>query len=266
MPSPFPGMDPWLESTRYFGDLHDSLITFLQEELQRLLPGSYFARKSVRVWLEVAERRVGPDVYIVKGEPRVGEFFPSVATIGETGPLVVTADPPEPEDFTERYLDIYRIDDGARRLVTSIEILSPTNKGMSGDGRAPYLKKQREMLASQVHLIEIDLLRGGRHTTAVPEHELERQAGGAEFDYHVCLHCFDKPNQWFIYPFKITDRLPEIGVPLLPGDPIMTVALQPIFDRSYDAGGFQREIDYRSETPDPSLTESQQAWAEARIA
>jgi Protein of unknown function (DUF4058) len=267
MPSPFPGMDPWLESTRYFGDLHDSLIYNLQEELQRLLPESYFARKSVRVWLEVPERRVGPDVYIMKGERRgTPDYFPSVATIGETGPLVVIADPPEPEEITERYLDIYQLEDGTRRLVTSIEILSPTNKGICGDGRTHYLKKQQEILASQVHLIEIDLLRGGRHTTAVPVHELERQAGGTEFDYHVCLHCFDQPNQWFIYPFKMEDPLPEIAVPLLPGDPVLTVALQPIFDRSYDAGGFAREINYPGETPDPPLTGGQQAWVQSRFA
>jgi hypothetical protein len=218
MPSPFPGMAPWLESPRCFGDLHDSLIYGLQETLQPLLPPTYFASKGVRVWLET---------------------------------MVV--------EVTERYLDIYNMTEDERRLVASIEILSPSNKSPSDDGRPLYLKKQREMLLSGVHLIEIDLLRSGRHTTAVPRDLAVEKAG--PFDYHVSLHCFNEPNLYYVYPIRLQDRLPEIAVPLLPGDPVVTLDLQAVFNRAYDAGPFGREIDYLNETPEPPLNQDQHDWA-----
>ncbi len=46
MPSPFPGMDPYLESPDWFPDLHGSLIILLKEALQRSLPGPYYAQSS----------------------------------------------------------------------------------------------------------------------------------------------------------------------------------------------------------------------------
>ncbi len=44
--------------------------------------------------------------------------------------------------------------------MTVIELLSPTNK-YAGPDREQYLVKRRELLASPVHFVEIDLLRGG---------------------------------------------------------------------------------------------------------
>jgi Protein of unknown function (DUF4058) len=38
MPSPFPGMDPFLENPGIFSDFHDSFITYLRENLQANLP------------------------------------------------------------------------------------------------------------------------------------------------------------------------------------------------------------------------------------
>ena len=43
MPSPFPGIDPYLESPEIFPDFHDSFITYLRETLQASLPAPYFA-------------------------------------------------------------------------------------------------------------------------------------------------------------------------------------------------------------------------------
>lgn len=45
MPSPFPGMDPYLENPEIFPDFHDSVITYLREYLQACLPEPYFAGK-----------------------------------------------------------------------------------------------------------------------------------------------------------------------------------------------------------------------------
>src|SRR5438067_9372998 len=77
MPSPFPGMDPFLEHPAIFPGLHDRFITYLSEELQRSLPVPYFVEINERVIIEAAERSIGPDVDVVRGEgpslePRTG--------------------------------------------------------------------------------------------------------------------------------------------------------------------------------------------------
>ena len=56
MPSPFPGMDPYLEQPEIFPDLHDSLITYLRETLQASLPNPYFAVLGRRIWIEFSQR------------------------------------------------------------------------------------------------------------------------------------------------------------------------------------------------------------------
>src|SRR5271165_4402057 len=66
MPSPFPGMDPYLESLDWFPDLHDSLITFVKGTLQQRLPEFYYAQSSQRVWLEYSQRYVEPDLEVVR--------------------------------------------------------------------------------------------------------------------------------------------------------------------------------------------------------
>ena len=53
MPSPFPGMDPYLESPDWFPNLHDGLITFLVGALMRRLPQPYYARSRQRVLARV---------------------------------------------------------------------------------------------------------------------------------------------------------------------------------------------------------------------
>ena len=70
MPSPFPGMDPYLESPDWFPDLHGSLIIFMKGTLQRSLPDSYYAQSSQRVWVEYTQRHVEPDVEVVQSARR----------------------------------------------------------------------------------------------------------------------------------------------------------------------------------------------------
>lgn len=267
MPSPFPGMDPFLENPEYFPDLHDSLIYCLQETLQPRLPEPYFAKKGRRVWLEQVGRQIGPDAYVLRAPGPTGRVpdVAEIATVGETGAVAVVADPePDPViEIREPYLEIYTGAGDDKRLVTTIEVLSPTNKTQGGQGRSLYRRKQQEMLERDVHLIEIDLLRGGVHTTAVPWKAVLEKVG--PFDYHVCLHKFDQPKVFHIYPIRLQSRLPEIAVPLLPGDPTVTVDLQPVFDRSYDSGPFRREVRYREETPQPPLTAEQKGWARERV-
>ena len=63
--------------------------------------------------------------------------------------------------------------DDQERVVTTIEVLSLANKTPGEKGRDLYLRKQREVLDGDIHLVEIDLLRGGTHTTAAPRWRIE---------------------------------------------------------------------------------------------
>src|SRR5262249_43803429 len=102
-----------------------------------------------------------------------------------------------------------------------------------------YLKRQREVLGRQVHLVEIDLLRSGAHSTAVPLDLAVAKAG--PFDYHVCIHHFDNLEDFFVYPLWLGTRLPSIAVPLLPGDPPASAHLQALLDRAYAPATYARE-------------------------
>jgi hypothetical protein len=121
-----------------------------------------------------------------------------------------------------------------------------------------YLHRRRELLRSQTHLVEIDLLRGGRHATAVPRDLAVAQAG--PFDYHVCIHEFDKAEAFLVYPIRLQDRLPVVEVPLLPDASPVRLDLQSALDRAYDTGAYQRRIRYAGCTPEPTLRPDQAEW------
>ena len=209
MPSPFPGMDPYLENPEIFPDFHDSFITYLRESLQASLPAPYFAALGRRVWIEAAH-----------------------------------------DEIREPFVEIYARSGEGKRLVTSIEILSLSNKTPGEQGRDLYQRKQSEILASQVHLIEVGFLRSGEPTTAVPL-DAAREACGP-FDYHISVRPFDDLETVFVYPIRLQDRLPAVEFPLLPGDPSVTLDLQSIFDRCYDAGPYAARDPIRRGRRDPS--------------
>jgi hypothetical protein len=87
-----------------------------------------------------------------------------------------------------------------------------------------------------------------------------------DYDYHACVHRFDQMKDFYVYPIVLEERLPELDIPLLPGDGSVTVDLQAVFDRSYDAGPYRREIDYAKDAPDPPLDEDRTPWAKQLIA
>jgi hypothetical protein len=268
MPSPFPGMDPYLESPDWFPALHDPMITVMIAELMRLLPEPYYARPRQRVWLEYTQRPIEPDGGVLRSSARKrarrdsGNGGVAVAAEVELAdPVIVAVKTIEHDPYEEPFVEIHHRHGREDRLVSVIEILSPSNKTRGNTGREKYLEKQREVLASQVHLIEIDLLRGGTHATAVPRDLAIKKAG--HFDYHICVHRFDRPQDFFVYPIQLEQRLPRIAVPLLPGDPDVPLALQTVFDGAYDGGPFHRVIFYGEDEIIPPLRAKQLKWVKA---
>jgi hypothetical protein len=265
MPSPFPGMDPYLEGPEIFPDFHDSMITYLREALQAHLPAPYFASLGRRVWIELSRRSIGPDVEVRRIErPAVIRTEQGVtAAVAVSDPRIARpiAVKVAHDEFREPFIEIYTRGDDGKRLITSIEVLSPSNKTPGAQGRDLYLRKQNEILRSQVHLVEIDLLRGGEHIAAVPLEAAQEVCG--DFDYHVSVHNFDDFETFFVYPIRLEDRLPLVVIPLLPGDSPVTVDLAAVFDRCYDAGPYHREIRYGEDAVIPALRPDQSIWASA---
>lgn len=259
MPSPFSGMDPFLEHPDLFPDFHDSFITYLREFTQPALRPPYLSGIGRRTWIEVSERYVEPDVEVLRSTTlrsqtgRLGGA--AVAELTPSQPVVVHV---PHDERREPFIEIFIGRGRDRRLVTVIELLSLTNKTPGEHGRDLYQRKQREVLDSKVNLVEIDLLRSGRHTTAVPEDRLRETV--APFDYHVCIHRFDNLEDYFVYGIQLDERLPTIDVPLLPEDGSVPVDLQAVFNRCYDAAPYAQEVDYQHDVPDPPLTADQTAW------
>lgn len=258
MPSPFPGMDPWLESPAVFPDIHDALIFLLREALNTVLPSGYFATGAARIWMDEKHHRE-PDVSVTRPpdwEPTSSGGV-AAADFERAGMLAVEA-PYLAEPIEEKYLEIRST--ANEHLVTAIEVVSPTNKQAGEAGRGSYRQKQAELRSRGVNLVEIDLLRGGTHVSAIPLNQLRPRAGS--YDYHVCVTAHDAPGMYFIAPFRLTDQMPAVAVPLENGTPPVSIELQPLFDRSYDTGRYGERLPYAGRKPDPPLTDDQRAWAE----
>jgi len=270
-------MDPYLEHPRWFPDLHQGLITFLKKELEQRLPPDYYAQARQRVWLDVSQRYVEPDVNVM-GEPRghetslrrqdhggVAVAEPEVdADLEVDEPVVITVEETVHDEPSEWFLEIYGKSSGQDGLVTTLEVVSLSNKTPGEEGYDKYRAKQCEVMAGQAHLIEIDLLRTGTHVTAVPQ-DIARQNAGA-FDYHICVHRYDRPAEYQVYPILLARQLPLIAIPLLPADRPVPLDLQAVFNEAYDAGPYRRRIRYGHDPIDPPLRPEQAEWAKTILA
>jgi hypothetical protein len=136
-----------------------------------------------------------------------------------------------------------------RRLITVIELLSPTNK-YAGPDREQYLAKRGQLLASGTHFVEIDLLRGG------PRLPLENLP---ECDYYVLVSRAEERPEAGLWPLRLRERLPVIPVPLRAPHPDAQLDLQALLHRIYDAAGYEDDI-YTGE-PQPRLTPDDATWA-----
>jgi hypothetical protein len=248
-------MDPWLERPGLFPDLHAALIGYLRESLNSVLPDGYAALGTSLVWTDENQRRI-PDVGLF-GPVERSDDEDTTDLFSNLGMVAVLAEPLN-EPWTEPYLEIRSNDD--ERIVTAIEVLSPSNKKAGDAGRAAYLQKQGELRRAGVHLVEIDLLRGGEHSTAIPLRQLERV--GARRDYHVCVTVVADRDRYEVKTFQLADRLPNIAVPLDPGVQPVVLDLQPILDRAYDTGRYARFAKYETVSPFPPLSAEHVAWAE----
>lgn len=252
MPSPFPGMDPWLEHPSGWQDVHNSLAAYLRDELNAVLGSGYVARVEERVVVEkesVPPRGVYPDVTIVgRGTHHVRR-----RGMAHDDPVVVTVAGAE---YREAFVEVR---DRLGTLVTAIELLSPSNKALGGATRGRYRRKQGQTLRTTANLVEIDLLRAGEWTVACPESEARAQG---KFDNVVCVSRPRDRDDFELYTVPLPKRLPRIGVPLTGRDPDVAVDLQRLVGHCYDAGRYAEVLDY-TRHPVPLLDDAQAEWADA---
>ncbi len=257
MPSPFPGMDPYLEHPPLSPGVHQRLITYLGDTLNAMLPPRYVADIGERLYVVEPAHTIYPDV-VVHEKPSVSATPSATRTAASTA---VASDPPwvlmlEPVEQREVFIEIVSVADDSR-VVTAIEVLSPSNKATGSPGHDLYLTKQRECLASETHFIEIDLLRRGAHTIAAPEACLRDQGA---WDYLICLHRGGEGSRYEVWARRIWERLPQIHLPLAEGDDDLVVDMQAILTCCYDESAYSRRLDYRGE-PQPPLKQDDAAWA-----
>ncbi|MCS7209067.1 MAG: DUF4058 family protein [Fimbriimonadales bacterium] len=256
--NPFPGMNPYLEDPTLWGDIHHTLVGMLRRQINRALPEGYVALIQERVYVETTDTRKHylPDVAVgvARREPARSAEASSAATVADAPVHIqILAEP-----VREPFIEIHSLRTKNRRLVTVIEILSPTNKTPNSEGRRLYLQKQRDLLRSTTHLVEIDLLHEGVHTVFPPLEALRRVRD--TWDYLICLHRAGwggaEADVWFI---DLAQPLPQISIPLLAPDPDIRVHLQAVLDEAYAEGQYHQLIDYSSECPAP-LPSAQREW------
>lgn len=248
MPSPFPGMDPFLEAPELWSEMHSRLIVAIADNLSEQLSDNYRVAIEKRTYLSEADESlmVGiPDVSVVSQKT---QRLASAVTATAVAPTIVTM--PMAEEVEERYLEIRDVSSGA--VVTAVELLSPKNK-RAGEERRAYEKKRYRVLASLTHLVEIDLLRGGK---PLPVTGVARQAC-----YSVLVSRSDWRPQAELYEFGLQQPIPPFLLPIKPEDEALLVDLQMLLGGVYRRAKYHLAIDY-SRSVKPTLSKTESAWME----
>jgi hypothetical protein len=259
MASPFPGMDPYLEG-ELWQEFHATLASEIRAQLLPNLRPKYvallekryvFDRPILGILEPPSARIVYPDVHVLERTVAsqgtlVGQATPVIAKPTATLPALLVDEVP---------VTTIEIRDAAeRRLVTVIEILSPVNK--RGAGAEEYLRRRRELLLTNAHLLEIDLLLQGERIPV--EGELPPAP------YYVYLSRADHRFATDIWAMSLQERLPVVPVPLLRPDPDVPLDLQAAVDACFALVGYEDLLNYQAEPP-PGLSAADRAWVQERL-
>ncbi len=265
MPSPFPGMDPYLEGEMW-QEFHERLANQISAELLPQLSPKYVALLAKRyvvgspssgvlpgLGLNIVDwppqRVIYPDVHVAAlPATKLREPGPGWDTgVALMEPVVEVANP-LPDQAPQLSVEIRDV--AQRRLVTLIEILSPANK--HSRGALEYHDRRIELLQTRTHLLEIDLLRGGARIALLAEPPAA--------PYYVYLSRTERRPYTQIWPMALRQRLPVVPVPLLHPDPDVVLDLQTAVDGCFALVGYERLLDYADPPPPPPLDEADGAW------
>jgi Protein of unknown function (DUF4058) len=253
MTSPFPGMDPYLEISGDWRDFHATFIASCRDAIRAQLPANYVARidERFRVLEMPADRgRVGlPDVSVVQTHHSTSVIAERART-ALMEPAKIRLKTVMQEEIRETLIEIRR--QPGWILVTSIELLSPTNK--VEPGFSDFCAKRLALIKQPVHLVELDLLIGG--------HRLPMDDPLPIGDYFAMISRSEDRPVSEVYFWSVRQAFPVIPVPLSQPDPDIHLDLSPVFATTYQRGQYDRSIDYSTPLALP-LDPTDRAWAEA---
>jgi hypothetical protein len=253
MPSPFPGMNPYLEQDDVWQDFHDAMIPAIRDVLSPQVSPHFIVKIEEHLYIHEPEAkqrfRVGSaDVGLIRPPGNgLAHDDGGVATLAAPAHIVL----PQVEMETQTFLEIRDRKD--RELITVIELLSPTNK-KPGPDREQYLAKRGNVLRSAAHFVEIDLLRGW------PKMPGENAPIS---DYSVMVSLVEERPRAAYWPIALNDPLPPIPIPLRKPVPVARLDLQDVLHFVYDRAYYK---DYIYEgSPTPALGPDNLAWARSVI-
>ena len=141
-------------------------------------------------------------------------------------------------------------------LVTTIGILSPANK--NGEGLREYQRKRSRLLRSDIHLVELDLLRGGTR----PGREIAEPS--LDTDYVIVVNRASdlgiRTSE--IWPVALNENLPTIPIPLTVPDEDVLLDLAAVFNQIYEDAYYHLRINYTAAVPAPKLRPAMAKWWE----
>ena len=251
MSSPFPGMDPYLEQSAFWSSFHSRLIVAIADALAPQLLPKYYIEVETRTYSDGDEDlMVGiPDGVVYQSNAPQQASVPSIGmTATQIRPQKVML-PILSEDVKERYLEVRETE--TNLVIVVIEVISPKNK-RSGSGRTAFEYKRENVLKSQTHWVEIDLLRSGK--------PMAMKGNIGAIDYRILISRSDQRPVADLYGFTLRDTIPVFPLPLKQMTESVSVDLQEIFMGIYDRAGYQVRLNYRDPIPPPMISEQDQLW------
>jgi hypothetical protein len=262
MKSPFPGMDPYIEACGLWGDFHSHLIEKIGEKLADVAPPHYLVRTGERSYVVLVESEEKksysflPDIRVSAPRGRKKSSRKGGTALaerpGDAEPVTMRAF--IQEEHREAFIEIYEANPD-QRLVTTIEVLSPSNKRPGTEGWELYQRKRQSLLLGNVSLVEIDLLRGGQRMPmldAWPDSPYTMLVARARTQ--LCR----------VWPAQYRCQLPRIPVPLAKPDPDIPLDVQPMIDQIYQRFRYMRSIGYL-EPLSPPLDAAETNWLKQRL-
>jgi hypothetical protein len=248
MPSPFPGMDPYLEHPALRPDVHNRVLAALADTLAPEVAPRYY------VALERRTYAIKPDDLVFIGRPDIAvvqrqEAGTPRAQVVTGATAVLEVDVPMADEVEEVFLEVRDVATG--RCVTVLELLSPVNK-LTGQGRDTYLEKRTEVLRTRTNLVEVDLLRAGEPMPVV--------GPPVATNYRILVSRGARRPRAQLYAWSVRQAIPTFVLPLLQGDAEPTVDLGAVLHALYDRARFDLRLDY-TRPPVPALAEDDAAWA-----
>lgn len=254
MAGPFPGMDPYIEALGSWPDFHLDLIARSRASLGRTLPPGYVPRMDERVVVvaeQDADRGYDPDVMVLRHPRRSSSGVREVAGATATIEPVMLPIRRRERRRTERHvwLEVRKVPE--LKLITVIEVLSPTNK--IGRERQKYLRKRADWLDAGVHLVEIDLLvSGGR----MP---VEGKLPPGDY-FATVARKEDAPNA-SIYAWSVRQLLPRVPIPLERPDADATLDLGALVSSVHEEARYAEVLPYHLPLK-LNLAPEDREWAE----